>query len=199
MPDGENGPGLRHRILDAARQLFVQEGFAQVSMRGIARIIGHSPTAIYRHFQGKAEILTHLVEDAAALFLDALRRAAGQGAGPDEALGLALEAYVDTGLAHPNSYRVLFMLPADIWPRPEDHLPEGSRAGELYAFVRGLCAARLERRRGGPVPEAEAAVDSHVLWANAHGLVSLLLTYPTFPWGPLPEIKKRLLASALAA
>src|SRR5690349_18095228 len=51
---------LRTKIMDAARDLFVSEGYDAVSMRKIAEAIEYSPTAIYVHFQDKAALMQEL-------------------------------------------------------------------------------------------------------------------------------------------
>ena len=48
---------MRQQILDAARDLFVREGYDAVSMRRIASRIEYSPTAIYLHFPDKASLI----------------------------------------------------------------------------------------------------------------------------------------------
>src|SRR3954468_3490798 len=53
---------VREKILDAARNLFVSEGYESVSMRKIAEAIEYSPTAIYVHFKDKAELMQQLCE-----------------------------------------------------------------------------------------------------------------------------------------
>jgi len=58
----------RDRILDAARELFISEGYEGVSMRKVAEKIEYSPTAIYLHFADKEELFHELVhEDFARL------------------------------------------------------------------------------------------------------------------------------------
>src|SRR5579863_9246935 len=54
---------LRQEILDAARDLFVREGFENVSMRKIAEKIEYSATTIYLYFQDKAELLDCICEE----------------------------------------------------------------------------------------------------------------------------------------
>src|ERR687885_1755275 len=54
---------LRQEILDAARELFIREGFENVSMRKIADKIEYSPTTIYLHFQDKADLLDCICEE----------------------------------------------------------------------------------------------------------------------------------------
>jgi len=48
---------VRKKILDAARELFVAEGYDAVTMRRIAETIEYSPTAIYFHFKDKETLI----------------------------------------------------------------------------------------------------------------------------------------------
>lgn len=54
---------VRRAILDAARELFVAEGYANVSMRKIAERIEYSPAAIYGYFPSKDDIFFALAEE----------------------------------------------------------------------------------------------------------------------------------------
>src|SRR6478672_12111798 len=62
-----------HRaILDAARDLFVAEGFQNVSIRKIAERIEYSPAAIYGYFPSKDDIFFALAEEGLRLLGDPL-------------------------------------------------------------------------------------------------------------------------------
>ena len=50
----------REKILDTARELFVEEGFDGVSMRKIAERVEYSPTAIYMHFADKEQLFMEI-------------------------------------------------------------------------------------------------------------------------------------------
>src|SRR5436190_23970931 len=54
---------VRRSILDAARELFVTEGYQNVSIRKIAERIEYSPAAIYSYFAGKDDIFFALAEE----------------------------------------------------------------------------------------------------------------------------------------
>src|SRR5262245_26978701 len=54
---------VRRGILDAARELFVREGYANVSIRKIAERIEYSPAAIYSYFPSKDDIFYALAEE----------------------------------------------------------------------------------------------------------------------------------------
>src|ERR1700757_4201674 len=54
---------VRRAILDAARELFVSEGYQNVSIRKIAERIEYSPAAIYGYFPSKDDIFFALAEE----------------------------------------------------------------------------------------------------------------------------------------
>ena len=61
---------VRRSILDAARDLFVAEGFQNVSIRKIAERIEYSPAAIYGYFPSKDDIFFALAEEGFHLLGD---------------------------------------------------------------------------------------------------------------------------------
>lgn len=52
----------RERILETALELFAQSGYLGTSMSDIARQIGITKAALYKHYAGKQEILDSIVE-----------------------------------------------------------------------------------------------------------------------------------------
>src|SRR6267154_4266750 len=61
---------VRRSILDAARELFVTEGFQNVSIRKIAERIEYSPAAIYGYFPSKDDIFFALADEGFGLLCD---------------------------------------------------------------------------------------------------------------------------------
>src|SRR5262244_2779166 len=70
---------VRRAILDAARELFVTEGFQHVSIRKIAERIEYSPAAIYSYFASKDDIFFALAEDGFRLLGSPADHAASEG------------------------------------------------------------------------------------------------------------------------
>ena len=99
---------LRERILDAARRIVVREGFAALSMRKIADAIEYSPAALYLHFASRDEIARALCAQGYAQLLKTFEPLA-QVAQPAERLKALGRAYVAFGVAHPQTYRLIFM------------------------------------------------------------------------------------------
>lgn len=52
----------RERILEAAEAIVHREGVGRLTMRRIGAELGADPTAIYRHFRGKDELLVQLAD-----------------------------------------------------------------------------------------------------------------------------------------
>jgi AcrR family transcriptional regulator len=99
---------LRERILDAARRIVMREGFAALSMRKIADAIEYSPATLYLHFASRDEIAQALCAEGYAQLLETFVPLAGI-VDPAERLKALGRAYVAFGVAHPETYRLIFM------------------------------------------------------------------------------------------
>src|ERR1700751_2570880 len=100
----------RDKILDAARELFVTEGFEGVSMRKVAEKIEYSPTAIYVHFADKQELFHELCRQDFA-HLQEVMKGAEMPEDPIERLQQIGRSYIEFGVRFPNHYAFMFMTP----------------------------------------------------------------------------------------
>jgi AcrR family transcriptional regulator len=167
---------VRRVILDAARELFVCEGYGNVSLRKIAGRIGYTPMAIYVHFRDKSEILDCICEETFACFRANAERLDRLALPPRERLAAGMRFYVDFGLQHPHHYQLTFMTP----PCGQQSLGRRKEIGlDCYQRMRervALCLATA----AADSPRVELA--SQTVWTTLHGLVSLLIARPEFPW-----------------
>jgi AcrR family transcriptional regulator len=170
---------LRQEILDAASELFVREGFENVSMRRIADKIEYSPTTIYLYFKDKAELLESVCRETFGRLSQRLTKIMEQPADPVERLKRGLHAYIEFGLENPHHYRATFMMPIPEGIDPKKHVNPDSPGMQAFDFMRRCvydCLAAEKMR----LKDAELA--SQVLWAGIHGITSLLITHEQFPW-----------------
>src|SRR5215472_14434041 len=86
--------GTRQEILDAARELFVHDGYANVSMRKIAEKAEYAPGTIYLYFRDKSEILESLCEETFAKLHKRLENIEKDSADLLDGLRRALESYI---------------------------------------------------------------------------------------------------------
>src|SRR6516162_2977783 len=135
---------LRELILDAARELFISEGYEGVSMRKVADRIEYSPTAIYLHFADKQELFRELCHADFAALAEQLNLLA-QHPDPVERLRQTGLAYIQFGLHYPNHYKLMFMTahPAgDLGPKDQE--VKGNPEKDAYAMLRHLVQQAIE-------------------------------------------------------
>jgi len=176
-----SGHERRQEILAAARLLFQQEGVEAISTRRIAKSVGLSQTSIYVYFENKEAILNALIDAAFGGLKALLEEIEQRSAGPFEYLREALPAYIRFGLAHPDEYRLAFML---LDPVRSDSGPEGWRSGfGLHVFA-GLEAQVARAIELGLISDQgfTARVLAQSIWAGIHGLVAVRLVFPGFGW-----------------
>jgi len=170
---------LRQEILDAASELFVRDGYENVSMRRIADKIEYSPTTIYIYFKDKAELLEQVCKETFQRLARRLGKITEQPGDPLERLKRGLVAYIEFGLENPHHYRATFMMPL---PEGFDHQKyhqEDSPGMQAFAFLtRGLA----ECIKAGKIPAMNVELAAQTLWAGIHGITSLLITHSRFPW-----------------
>jgi len=66
MTQGHKSTHVRKKqIMDAARKLIMRSGSEHVTVRNMAKEVGISEAAIYRHFKSKTEILSFLADSVA--------------------------------------------------------------------------------------------------------------------------------------
>ena len=170
---------LRQEILDAASELFVRNGYENVSMRRIADKIEYSPTTIYIYFKDKAELLEQVCKETFAKLVQKLSKILEQPGEPIERLKRGLIAYIEFGLENPHQYRATFMMPLPEGFHHEKHHQADSPGMQAFAFLtRGL----NECVQAGKIRSANVELAAQTLWAGVHGITSLLITHHTFPW-----------------
>ncbi|WP_267717147.1 TetR/AcrR family transcriptional regulator [Streptomyces sp. CoH17] len=84
----------RAEILAAAIPLFARDGFANVTNGQIAREVGLAPSALYRHYPGKVDILSAACLQAAGLLAQWVERSLHEVEGPREAVVALAATYV---------------------------------------------------------------------------------------------------------
>jgi AcrR family transcriptional regulator len=178
---------VRTKILDAARDLFVKQGYEAVTMRQIAQKIAYTPTAIYFHFQDKE----HLMSELCAIDFLKLAQHFNQLANERDPLVRLRKmafAYMEFGLKNPNHYRLLFMTPHQHVPAEEvPYIRRGDPAEDAYAFLRSTvieCIAAGKFRKEYRDPEMVA----QVMWSAVHGITSLHIARAHDPWIPWRKV-----------
>ena len=99
-------------ILDAARDLFVAEGYQNVSIRKIADRIEYSPAAIYSYFPSKDDIFFALAEEGFLLLFESAHQdgtADPHAANPIEGVRAAFWHFYQFSRKHPEYFALMFI------------------------------------------------------------------------------------------
>ena len=174
---------LRRQILSAARELFVNEGYENVSMRKIADKIEYSPTMIYLYFKNKADLLDSVCKETLLNLLNTLEYLNRDKSNPIETLRKSGKAYVEFGLKYPQDYKLTFVV------RPQFQkglgLEEGSVGERVFNY---LCAMVSECIRQKAFRQVAVETTGQALWSAVHGVTLLLIDFPDFPWTPKDKL-----------
>jgi len=180
----------RDKILEAARELFVTEGYEGVSMRQVAEKIEYSPTALYVHFTDKEELFRELChQDYARLAV--VFQSSLMSSDPIERLRQIGAIYVDFGTHYANHYKFMFMTvhpPCE--PDDEDREIMGNPEKDAYAFLRWAVQQAID---AGCFREEirDAELVSQTLWASVHGVISLNIAKGSDPWVDWRSLQER--------
>ena len=119
---------VRRAILDAARDLFLRDGFDQVSIRKIAERIEYSPAAIYSYFASKDDIFFALAEEGFRLLEgDQEAHAALAALTPISRIRGIFWRLYEFSCEHPQYFALMFV---------DRSMPRISREYERFAFAR---------------------------------------------------------------
>ncbi|WP_020670626.1 TetR/AcrR family transcriptional regulator [Amycolatopsis nigrescens] len=187
---------LTEEIKATARRHLAADG-ANLALRAVARDLGMVPSALYRYFASRDELLTALITDAYNALGEAVETA--EAAVPrDELRGRWLavcHAVRDWALVNPAEYTLLYGSPVPGYAAPADTVPPAARVvnalgrvladsaadGVLPGFtVRPPAALREELRtlsaqQGPELPDAAAEVlltAGIAAWVQLFGLVN---------------------------
>ncbi|NSL51563.1 TetR/AcrR family transcriptional regulator [Calidifontibacillus erzurumensis] len=172
---GDQKEQMRQLMLNAASELFIEQGYNAFSMRKLAEKIGYAPATLYLYFTDKDQLLFCVVDDAFTRFRNDLAQAAESVSDPWERLGRIGDAYIRFGLTHPAYYQLMFMWRVDYLLQAR----HGEEAPRMEAFQVLLDAVKYAQNLGA-IKSGEAQAYSDLLWATMHGIVALAIQIPAF-------------------
>jgi AcrR family transcriptional regulator len=159
---------LKEACVAEAMAIIAAEGVEKLSLREVARRLGVSHQAPYRHFPSRDHILAELVARAFAAFAAFLDRHPRTD-DPDADMGRMGEAYLAYARDNPLAYRLMFGTPLPDWDEHPEMLRQARHAFSL------LCDALRRRavRRGEDKAEDVILRDALFVWSCLHGLAAI--------------------------
>jgi AcrR family transcriptional regulator len=196
-PDQKGGRGyhhgnLREALIETALGLIAKHGPSGFAFSDVARAVGVSPAAPYRHFRDRNALLAEVARRGFERFAAELERAWDQGRpDPVSALERCGRAYLGFARREPASFAAMFGADA----AGTDDLAL-RRAGDAAFAVLRRAAEAVCARTPAPGRPPPLMVALHV-WAMAHGIAALFVGSPAGARPRLPMAPEELLEAGL--
>jgi AcrR family transcriptional regulator len=190
--DSYHHGNLREAMVEAALQLIREHGPAGFSFAEVARLVGVSGAAPYRHFRDRNALVAEVALQGFTKFAAELRAAwEGGGASPVRALEQCGRAYLSFARREPASYAAMFEPGFPLEENPE-LLAAGDRA---FNVLRAAAEAVIATIPGTTKPPS-LMVALHI-WSMSHGIASLFIAGPSGARRKLPMPPEDLLEAGL--
>ncbi|MFV0358885.1 TetR/AcrR family transcriptional regulator [Tropicimonas sp.] len=165
---GYHHGNLRQALIDAALKLIEEKGPQGFTLSEAAKVAGVTPAAVYRHFQGRDDLIAAIALQGFDIFTDlmdfAFQKGQPSALASFEATG---RAYLAFARKYPGYYQAMFESGLSLQDSPE--LAAAShRATQVFERAAGDLLLRLPPDRRPP-PQM---VSAHIL-ALCHGVVEL--------------------------
>ena len=162
----------RRAILDATEAILLEDGVELFSIRKLAARCGFTAPTIYHYFRDKDGLIGALLEERFSRLLQRVRRVK---LGPDPVANMRehARAYLRFGSSNPTFYQLMM---------------RGARDGQERTVraadqTREIMSGPLEAlAAAGRLQTDDLAAAQQSLWALLHGLISLQIGNPSYPW-----------------
>jgi AcrR family transcriptional regulator len=186
------GELLREQLIEAASRLLAAPVVEEpLSLRAVAREVGVVPQSVYLHFPDKTQLVRAVIERR---FGEQIRDMEAAEAGISDPVGKLRArclAYCRSGLEAPGHYALLFET------RATGQMGTGFEGSPGARSFEQLVGAVQRCIDSGAAPPQNAFITTTSLWAGLHGIVSLRLSKPGFPWPPVEQLVDRLLTGMI--
>lgn len=174
---------VRESIISAAERVFAKEGEEGLSIRRLADEIDYSPSAIYKYFGSKEELIDELKEAFFERLLEKVDNSSNADRPFLERAKACVATYVETAVTRPFHYAAAFS-------SIQNELPENgagilswdafvaSQKGQAFGVL--ISMVREGQELGVFDPELHPIIAAKSLWAGSHGLAQLLIHVPKF-------------------
>lgn len=183
---------IKKRILEAAKELFLEKGFEATSMRNIAEKVEFSPTALYLYFKEKNNIIYALHQEGFRMLASKFQVLA-MVSDPMERLKAMGRIYMQFAMENSDFYELMFIMKEPLQyleSCPDEDWQEGEKVYHaLYNTI-------LDCQKKGLFANIEAHGLSLMIWSTMHGLCTMKihgqLDHMTSNKNILPEVESKI-------
>ena len=162
---------MRDIILKAATEMFLKDGYDNISLRAIATQIEYSVGTIYLYFKDKAEVVHALKQQG----YEKMNKLFGKLKENDDKVLFLKElgkTYIEFGLKNPEYYELMFIMTK---PMEYDNNDERYKLGQgrvAFSFLLSLVENLIAQKK---IRFSDPNIAALAIWSFLHGLISLHL------------------------
>jgi len=205
MPKAPAAPevveAVRERILREALAIINEEGYANLSMRKLAKRLGFTAKTIYNYYSNKDELYLMVLIKGFSDLAREFREACRSSADPLAKLSAAMHAYVRWGIGNKHYYNIMFSMDT---PKYRDYRgtpmePTADRQNRIALEIAEIAMAILKEVADTihSITEGEIPYRLMQLWTILHGVVSLSISRVTLEVWDFRQIIEPILSEAI--
>lgn len=189
---GSNKPDLREACIAEGLRIVEERGIEALSLREVARRLGVSHQAPYKHFPSRDHILAEMVRQSYASFAAFLENRPITGEPPRDLSAMG-QAYLEYAFSHPLQYRLMFGTPL---PDPSEHTDMMEEARHAFGLLQqGI--ADVHTMALGPGPHDRTDYDALFIWSTLHGLAMIMQSTVLRSLDLTPEVMENMPSATL--
>lgn len=160
--------GMRKRIMDAAFEMFLKEGYTGTSLRLIAKKIEYSPATIYLYYKDKDALFFDIQTRCFDILIAKYKKIEHLPA--FERLQQIGYVYMDHHIQNPQCFNLVFLLDSPLSEFKRQN--RWDKYGNAIGFFKYTVAECMENKLINYTDEMEACLE---IWGQAHGLITLVV------------------------
>lgn len=169
---------LKKKIIDAANEILINEGYENLSIRKIAAKIEYSPGIIYHYFKDKSEILSFIIKREQTKILKIINETPIDKNKPENSIINVLRNYIKFVLDEKETSRAVLM----------NNLDENLNIKMLYEGVSkdkksisSMCDCIQMGIDNGRFKKVDVELTAQIIWTSTYGLISRLIIEKNVP------------------
>lgn len=164
---------LKEKILKAAKEILLKEGYEALSIRKIAEKIEYSPGIIYHYFKDKSEIVALVVSEGYEEILKTISIIKIDPENPEDAIIKNLKAYINLMLRNREQFKALLFTDDETLQYKVGILEEG--VTKKRKSMKMLCDAVKLGIDKKVFKDLDPECTAQIIWTSTYGLISRLI------------------------
>jgi AcrR family transcriptional regulator len=170
MKNDYHHKNLKNELIDAGVELISKKGIDSLSLRSLAKQLGVSHTAIYRHFKNKESLVLQIIEHGYTLLHTSLEKAVKESDNIIEQFILSGRYYLKFAIDYPNYYNVMFGKYINKSDYSENLREKSMKPFNLIADI------IYKAQQAGYIKKIDHRKAAFVVWSLVHGTANLIIT-----------------------